>query len=163
MLEVAGDRAIDMANAKSWTNSTPLMFAVWAKSLDVTKLLISYGADAHHVNDKGCHTAHWAATGGDVDVCAYLHQDQGVNFYEADKTGHTPLYQAYHYGQDDVVKWMLNTFYSDPDKATKLLQDEKVTRFLAAKKWGPDDEIKTILQSANLFRHDEYETNATAQ
>ena len=137
------------------------MFAVWAKSLDVAKLLISYGADPHHINDKGCHTAHWATAGGDVEVCNYLHE-QGVDFYEPDSTGYTPLHHAISYGQDDVVKWMLKMFYSDPDKAAKLLQDEAVSDFLAAMKWAPDDEIKEILLNTNLFEHQELADDVTA-
>ena len=130
------------------------MFAVWAKSLDVAKLLMSYGADPHHINDKGCHTAHWATAGGDVEVCNYLYE-QGVDFYEPDSTGHTPLHHAISYGQDNVVKWMLKTMYSDPDKAAKLLQDEEIKEFLEAKKLVPDDEMSEILLNSNLFELEE--------
>ena len=87
LLEEAGECAADLANAKSWTNNTPLMFAVWARSLDAAKVLISYGADPHHINDKGCHTAHWATAGGDVDICKFLYEVEGVDFYEPDTTG----------------------------------------------------------------------------
>lgn len=130
------------------------MFAVWAKSLDVAKLLISYGADPHHANDKGCHTAHWAAAGGDVEVCSFLYE-QGVDFFEPDSTGHTPLHHAISYGQDNVAKWMLKYFYSDPDKAAKLLQDEEIMEFVEAKKWAPGDEMSEILLNSNLFEHEE--------
>jgi hypothetical protein len=161
LLEAAGERATDLANAKSWKNDTPLMFAVWAKALDVAKLLISYGADPHCINDKGCHTAHWAVAGGDADVCEYLYNVQGVDFYAPDNLGNTPLHYAISYGQDNVVKWILKTFYSDPDKAATVLQDEEVNEFLAAKKWAPDDEINAILLSANLFGCEELESDTT--
>ena len=156
LLETAGERAKDLANARSMSLNTPIMWAAWSGSLDVTKLLVSHGADPHFCNKEGCTSAHWAAAGGNVDVCKYLYEELGVNFNEPDHSGNVPLNHAINYRQDDVVKWLLTTFYSDPDGAATLLQDEKITTSLMAKvylkDWQPDEEMnKVVLEQLKDF------------
>lgn len=145
LLETAGDRAEHLANAKTMTLNTPIAWAAWSGSLDVVQLLVSYGADPHFCNDKGCNSAHWAAAGGNENVCKYLYEELGVDFMEPDKEGDTPLHHAINYGQDDVVKWILQTLYSDPDKAATLLQDEKINSSSLAKDylvdWAPSEDF----------------------
>lgn len=156
LLEAAGERSKDLANTESTTLATPIMWAAWAGSLEVVKLLVSYEADPHFCNKDGCSSAHWAAAGGNVDVCKYLYEEVGVDFDEPDNSGKVPLNHAIDYGHDDVVKWILKTIYSDPDRAAKLFQDEKIALSSIAqgylKDWKPDEEIKqAVLEQRSVF------------
>jgi hypothetical protein len=105
-LNEAGDRAAELVNVECFSGSTPIMWAAWSGSLDVVKLLSSYGADHHKVNQKGGNVAHWAAAGGNLDVCRFLHDELSVNFNEECEECNTPLYYAELCGHDDVAKWI---------------------------------------------------------
>ena len=54
------------------------MWASWSGTLETVKLLIRNRADSTVANRNGCTVAHWAASGGNVEVCKYLGSVTGV-------------------------------------------------------------------------------------
>ena len=76
----------------------------------MAKLLVTAGdADPHARNDNGFTAAHWAASGGHLDVCKYLHDEMGLEFAgekAKNSEGETPLSCALSYGRSDVVDWI---------------------------------------------------------
>jgi len=83
------------------------MWAAWSRSLDVVKLLIRNRADAINVaNRNGCTVAHWAASGGSLEVCRFLAELVNVNFETENHAGNTPLDHAVAYRRVDVVRWL---------------------------------------------------------
>ena len=82
------------------------MWAAWSRTLDVVKLLVRNRADTTVRNRNGCSVAHWAASGGDLSVCRYLHEMAGVDFTTPNSAGNTPLSHAVAYGRVEVVQWL---------------------------------------------------------
>lgn len=106
-LDQAGDRATELVDIECYSGSTPLMWAVWAGSLDVVKLLVSRGAHPHKKNRSDTGVAHFAAAGGNLEMCRYLHDELGVSFDEEDSEGNKPLNHAESSRHQDVVEWLL--------------------------------------------------------
>lgn len=128
-LEEAGHRCDELANAKTVTGNTPLMWACWSGSLEVAKLLVENGADPHGQNENGCSSAHWASSGGELLVCKYLHGTLGVDFKRAEnKAGHTPLNHAISYGRIDVAEWIASECYDSKNDADMLLRELDLTK-----------------------------------
>merc|ERR1711957_26937 len=86
--------------------NTILMWSAWSKSLDVAKLLVRHRADATASNRNGCTVAHWAASGGDLTVCQYLHTMAKVDFSVENFARNTPLSHSVAYGRFEVAKWL---------------------------------------------------------
>jgi len=125
-LDEASHRATELANVECYSGSTPLMWAVWSGSLDVAKLLVSYGADPHKKDRNGSNVAHWAAAGGSLEVCRYLHDELGVSFLEKSKESNTPLYHAVSYGHDDVFEWLTSQLDEDWQEETLHIASKAV-------------------------------------
>ena len=109
LLDRAGERKQSLANAVTSSGNTPLMWACWSGSIDVSRLLVSSGADAQMRNDHGVTAAHWAACSGNLDICKYLYGDLGLDFQGPnckDAEGKTPLDVALYYGHADIVEWI---------------------------------------------------------
>ncbi|KAL3791595.1 hypothetical protein HJC23_012185 [Cyclotella cryptica] len=122
LLRKADEKKQSLANAMTSSGNSPLMWACWSGSLDVAKLLIAAGADPKVRNDNGISAAHWAASGGNVELCKYLHDDLGLEFLGVDakdKEGKTPLDIAMSFGRADVVHWI--------SSLTPELQSDKMT------------------------------------
>lgn len=100
----------DVINAKTKDGNSVLMWACWAAgSLDIVKLLLSFGASTDLRNRNGCSVAHWAASGGNLEICKYLHNVVGVEFVNVQNhAGNTPLSHAVAYKRVDVVRWLNN-------------------------------------------------------
>lgn len=95
-----------LLNGQTKDGNTVLMWAAWSRSLDVVKLLVRNRADATQINRNGCGAGHWAASGGDLPVCRYLHDMARVDFAAENFAGNTPLSHAVAYGRYDVVRWL---------------------------------------------------------
>ena len=112
LLDRAGERKNSLVNAVTSSGNSPLMWACWSASIDVSRLLVSSGADPQMRNDHGVTAAHWAACSGNVDICTYLHDDLGLDFQgpgSKDEGGQTPLDVALSFGHADVVEWIAST------------------------------------------------------
>ena len=93
-------------NVLTKDGNSVLMWAAWSRTLDVVKLLVRNRADTTVRNRNGCSVAHWAASGGDLSVCRYLHEMAGVDFTTPNSAGNTPLSHAVAYGRVEVVQWL---------------------------------------------------------
>jgi ankyrin repeat protein len=107
---MAGERQSELANALTYSQATPLMWAALTRNLPVIDLLVVHGADPHAINGEGANAAHWAASAGHLEVCQYLHERYGVNFLLKDKYRKTPLDYAVAYDRKDVIDWLVHTF-----------------------------------------------------
>lgn len=108
LLDKAGDKKKELANSATAGGNTPLMWSCWSGSLDVAKMLINEGgADPFASNEGGMAAAHWAASGGHVEICKYL-DCLGLSFGEGseDGDGETPLDCAKSYDRMNVVDWI---------------------------------------------------------
>jgi ankyrin repeat protein len=114
-----------LVNRVTKDGNSVLMWAAWSGTLGVAKLLIRNQADPTICNRNGCTLAHWAASGGNLEMCHYLAQTVGVNFTEPNYGGNTPLTHAVAFGREDVVKWLLNDIYveSGDSVAAELAKD----------------------------------------
>lgn len=82
------------------------MWASWSGTLETVKLLIRNRADSTVANRNGCTVAHWAASGGNLEVCKYLGSVIGVDFAAPNFGGNTPLTHAVAFGRYEVVQWI---------------------------------------------------------
>ncbi|KAL7567623.1 hypothetical protein ACA910_000217 [Epithemia clementina (nom. ined.)] len=144
----------EYVNVLTKDGNSALMWAAWSGTLETVKLLVRQRADSNHKNRNGCTVAHWAASGGNLAVCQYLHDIVGVDFSLPNHGGNTPLTHAVAFGRTEVVAWLRdhvllqkhnNNNYTDDDIAYDLAMD-----FVH---WtnGDDDRRLNILQ---LFEND---------
>jgi hypothetical protein len=52
--------------------------------------------------------AHWAVSGGNLEVCKYLAEVVGVDFTITNYAGNTPLSHAVAYSRVDIIQWLQN-------------------------------------------------------
>lgn len=136
------DDARGLVNCLTKDGNSALMWSAWAASLDVVKLLVRNRADPYVSNRNGCTVAHWAASGGNLECCRYLHEAVGVDFSQPNYGGNTPLTHAVAFGRADVVEWLRNEVLSkDKDDliAMSLAHD-----FVA---WTDGDEKRKLVLS----------------
>jgi Ankyrin repeats (3 copies)/Ankyrin repeats (many copies) len=93
--------------------NTPLMWAAWSGTLATVQLLMRYRADPTRINKNGCSVSHWAASGGNLQVCKYLHDVVNVDFSAPNHGGNTPLTHAVAFGRADVVRWLRTDVVQD--------------------------------------------------
>lgn len=91
------EKASSKVTTKSYVNqvtydgNSALMWASWAGTLDTVKLMVRNRANSKVKNRNGCTVAHWAASGGNLEVCEYLRNVMDVDFYQPNDGGNTPL------------------------------------------------------------------------
>eukprot|EP00535_Pseudo-nitzschia_heimii_P003306 CAMPEP_0197179218 /NCGR_PEP_ID=MMETSP1423-20130617/4247_1 /TAXON_ID=476441 /ORGANISM="Pseudo-nitzschia heimii, Strain UNC1101" /LENGTH=451 /DNA_ID=CAMNT_0042629105 /DNA_START=325 /DNA_END=1680 /DNA_ORIENTATION=- len=95
-----------LVNEQTKDGNSPLMWAAWSSSLDTVKLMIRHRAQWDLSNRNGCTVAHWAASGGNIEICKYLCEVVGVDFFVPNFGGNTPLTHAVAFGRLDVVQWL---------------------------------------------------------
>ena len=93
-----------LVNQQTKDGNSPLMWAAWSGSLDTVKLMVRYRAKWDLSNRNGCTVAHWAASGGNLEVCKYLAEVVGVDFFVPNLGGNTPLTHAVAFGRLDVIQ-----------------------------------------------------------
>jgi ankyrin repeat protein len=141
LLEQAEDTK-GLVNQLTKDGNSALMWSSWAASLDVVKLLVRNRADPLVANRNGCTVAHWAASGGNLECCRYLHETVGVDFSLRNYGGNTPLTHAVAFGRADVVEWLHEEVLSEDEDdtiAAALAQD-----FVA---WTDGDEKRKLVLS----------------
>ena len=99
--------AKELVNMLTYDGNSPLMWASWSGTLDTVKMMIRNRADTKVANRNGCTVAHWAASGGSLEVCQYLADVAGVDFSQPNYGGNTPLSHAVAFGRVDVVDWLV--------------------------------------------------------
>lgn len=131
-----------LVNQLTKDGNSALMWSAWASSLDVVKLLIRNRANPFVTNRNGCSVAHWAASGGNLECCRYLHETVGVDFSRRNHGGNSPLTHAVAFGRAEVVRWLRDEVLSRDDDdiiAASLAQD-----FVA---WTDGDEKRQLVLS----------------
>jgi len=108
--------AKELVNEQTKDGNSPLMWAAWSSSLDTVKLMVRYCARWDLTNRNGCTVAHWAASGGNLEVCKYLAEAIGVDFFVQNLVGNTPMTHAVAFGRLDIVQWLR-------ERATTLEED----------------------------------------
>lgn len=96
-------------NQKPYHGLHPLMYACRAdKTLDVPKaqLLIDLGAEVNAVGPQGRTALHYAARGGNVELCELLCK-AGADRLTQDDEGRTPFDVARKFGKSDVERLLL--------------------------------------------------------
>jgi ankyrin repeat protein len=161
LLDVQYLTAKDLANALTQDGNSPLMWAAWSGSLDTVKLLIRHCAEWDRANRNGCTVAHWAASGGSLDVCQYLYTVVGVNFWQPNYGGNTPLTHAVAFGRVDIVHWLRDLAATRHPNGP---QDDLVAAQLAADfvRWNTDlsDNAKLRRQQVlELFQNDYWDVD----
>jgi ankyrin repeat protein len=120
--------AEDLVICRTKDGNSPLMWAAWSESLDTVKLMVRHRAIWQLANTNGCTVAHWASSGGNLEVCKYLHDVVGVDFFVPNHGGNTPLTHAVAFGRVEVVRWLrevaVDTSNEDNDiLAAQLAED----------------------------------------
>lgn len=86
--------------------STPLFYAVTLGHNECTSLLLSYGADANHQDNKGRTPAHCAAARGQLEALKILAKNK-ANLWLPNIRGDICLHDAVHSSRKDLVRWLL--------------------------------------------------------
>jgi ankyrin repeat protein len=95
--------------------NSALMWAAWSGTLETVKFLIRNRADPSVANRNGCTVAHWATSGGNVEVCRYLADTVGADFSLPNNRGNTPLTHAVAFGRLEVVEWLRREIVTQDD------------------------------------------------
>jgi ankyrin repeat protein len=107
MENCGSDLEKEIVSSQTKDGNSVLMWAAWSGSFDIVKLMVRHRAAIDVCNRNGCTVAHWAASGGSLQVCRYLH-DIGVDFTQPNFAGNTPLSHSVAYGRVDVIHWLKN-------------------------------------------------------
>jgi ankyrin repeat protein len=113
----------ELVNQLTKDGNSPLMWASWSGTLETVKMMVRNRADFQVENRNGCTVAHWAASGGNLEVCKYLGDIVGVDFSIPNYGGNTPLTHAVAFGHLDVVKWLRERSAGDDRVAAALAED----------------------------------------
>lgn len=143
-----------LVNQLTYDGNSPLMWASWSGSLDTVKLMVRHRADFQVANRNGCTCAHWAASGGSLAVCRYLHDTVGVDFYQPNHGGNTPLTHAVAFGRVEIVKWLREQAGDSEDEIAASLAEDFCN-------WTDGDtKRQKVLQ---LFRDDYWDASETSE
>ena len=144
----------DYINRLTFDGNSALMWAAWSGTLDVVKLLVRNRADTQVRNRNGCTVAHWAASGGSLEVCQYLATTGKVNFFVQNDSGNTPLSHAVAFGRTRVVEWLLSlSSNQDNDKNVDDMLAYSLAQDFVMWTDGVDDQRNKVLQ---LFENDDW-------
>lgn len=144
--------AKELVNRRTYDGNSPLMWAAWSGSLDTVKLMVRHRADWDVSNRNGCTVAHWAASGGNLDVCKYLAEVVNVDFFKPNQGGNTPLTHAVAFGRTEVVKYIRQVAESMESGA-----DDEIAARLAADFVGWDRTDVRRNQVFQLFQNDDWD------
>lgn len=111
VIKLAVDGGADVS-ATDKEGKNPLMYAIEAKKAEAAKYLIELGADAAAADNSGRTALDYANAFGLVQLIGAISADGAGT---TDAYGNTPLHQACHNGQSEVVKAMLKSGKCDID------------------------------------------------
>jgi len=100
-------------NLQNFEGETPLSYAVMNSNYDMTKFLLSRGADLNISNCRAESPLHQAAVIGNIEISRLL--VEGGSYLDAeDECGETPLHFAVREDQAEIVEYLLS-IGADPD------------------------------------------------
>jgi ankyrin repeat protein len=137
-------------NQCTYDGNSPLMWAAWSGSLETVKLLVRNKANTTVVNRNGCSVAHWAASGGNLDVCMYLYSIANIDFTISNCGGNTPLSHAVAFGRIEVVEWLLRI----NESASHLQNEDSILAYTLAQDfagWSLDGKDKQERNKITTF------------
>ena len=147
--QVLPQRRREYVNTCTFDGNSALMWAGWSGTLETVKLLARHRADTAIANRNGCTVAHWAASGGSLEVCRYLADTMEVDFSVPNHGGNTPLTHAVAFGRSDVVEWLLGHLSNEDESQDDMLALSLAQDFVA---WTDGaEERKKVL---DLFSND---------
>jgi cytohesin len=91
-------------DVKTDKGHTPLHLAAYRGSVDITRLLISNGADVNAKENGGESLLHGAVRGGNAEVVRFLVGVPDINLNAGENNGLTPLHLAAHLGNVEIAK-----------------------------------------------------------
>ncbi|CAJ1930380.1 unnamed protein product [Cylindrotheca closterium] len=143
-----------LVNQLTYDGNSPLMWASWSGTLDTVKLMVRHRADFQIANRNGCTCAHWAASGGNLQICKYLKNTVGVDFYQPNHGGNTPMTHAVAFGRVEIVKWLREQASDSEDDIAASLAEDFCN-------WT-DGDVKRQ-QVLQLFRDDYWDASETSK
>lgn len=149
-----------LVNQLTKDGNSPLMWAAWSASVDTVKLMIRHRAKWEIANQNGCSVAHWAASGGSLEICQYLHDVVGVNFFEPNHGGNTPLTHAVAFGRVDVARWLREVAAVSGNDDNDLIAAQLAEDFV---RWDSDSSESGRQQRRKvleLFQDDSWELDS---
>mmetsp|Transcript_6999 Transcript_6999/g.14897 ORF Transcript_6999/g.14897 Transcript_6999/m.14897 type:complete len:597 (+) Transcript_6999:66-1856(+) len=149
--------AKELVNHQTKDGNSPLMWAAWSGSLDTVKLMVRYRAKWDLSNRNGCTVAHWAASGGNLDVCKYLAEIVGVDFFVPNNGGNTPLTHAVAFGRIDVVQWLRELAADQEDDGNVLIAKQLAADFATWSDEQPGSDTVQRKKVLKLFEDDYWE------
>lgn len=100
-------------NARAKHGVSPFQLAVWQNNLDICRWLVEeHGVDPLQLNDFDCGAVHWIGicpqtrAEGILALAKWLNDQNGIDFHQRQRQGHTPLHKAAWGGHLALIRYL---------------------------------------------------------
>ncbi|KAK6919548.1 PGG domain [Dillenia turbinata] len=137
----------NLGGCEELKNMMPVHAAIFAKNLDVTKVLWEKDQTSFYIrSEEGKNALHCAASIGYLEGAAYLLDRFSVGAYQRDKSGLAPIHVASCKGNVNIIQEFLRSF---PDLREMLTRENQNILHVAAKH-GQVKVVEYILKNPKL-------------